>query len=511
MSEVRLVRGRWIVTGGTAADSVLHDAALALRGGRIEALGDWRDLRARYPQAEAIGSERVAVLPGLIDAHHHSGGVTALQQGIPDLLLEPWILMHARMRPTEVYLDTLLSAARLLRSGVTSVVDLRSGRGTAAAYAGTLRRALQAYDEAGLRAALAAGLSDQSHLVAGKGEDEKFLAALPADLRRHAEALLPGPHDLGEDDYFAIMEEIGRETADHPRLDLWFGPPGPQWVSDGFLQRIAERAEAADVGIQTHVTESIYEKLHGPRFYGQDTLAHLRDLGVLSPRFSIAHGVWLSEREIEILAETGAAVSHNPSSNLRLRAGIAPVNALIEAGVTVALGMDGTSLNDDEDMFTEMRLALRLHRTPVLGGPAPSVARIFEMATAGGARLLRKEATLGRLAPGFAADLVLIDLERVTWPWTAPEIDPRELLVLRARAGDVDTVLIAGEVVLQGGRPTRFDPAAAGKELAERLAREAYPKERAELVARLLPHLEAYYQAWEMPALEPYSVYNSKR
>ncbi|MCH8154409.1 MAG: amidohydrolase family protein, partial [Proteobacteria bacterium] len=305
--------------------------------------------------------------------------------------------------------------------------------------------------------------------------------------------------------------DIGRETADHPRLDLWFGPPGPQWVSDSFLQRIAERAEAADVGVQTHVTESIYEKLHGPRFYGQDTLAHLRDLGVLSPRFSIAHGVWLTEREIEILAETGAAVSHNPSSNLRLRAGIAPVNALLEAGVTVALGMDGTSLNDDEDMFTEMRLALRLHRTPMLGGPAPSVARIFEIATAGGAKLLRKEATLGRLAPGFAADLVLVDLERITWPWTAPEIDPRELVVLRARAGDVDTVLIAGEVVLEGGQPTRFDPAEAGKELAERLAATAYPRERAALVARLLPHLEAYYQAWEMPQLTPYSLYNSRR
>ncbi|MCH6588607.1 MAG: amidohydrolase family protein, partial [Proteobacteria bacterium] len=160
---------------------------------------------------------------------------------------------------------------------------------------------------------------------------------------------------------------------------------------------------------------------------------------------------------------------------------------------------------------TEMRLALRLHRTPILGGPAPSVARIFEIATAGGARLLRKETTLGRLAPGFAADLVLIDLERITWPWTAPEIDPRELVVLRARAGDVDTVLIAGEVVLEGGQPTRFDPAEAGKELAERLAATAYPRERAALVARLLPHLEAYYQAWEMPQLTPYSLYNARR
>ncbi len=197
MSEVRLVRGRWIVTGGAGDDAVLDDAAVALRGGRIEALGGWRELHRRYPQAEVIGSDRVAVLPGLIDAHHHSIGVSGLQQGIPDLLLEPWILMHARARPSDAYLNTLLSAARLLRSGVTSVVDLCGGHGTAEAYGAQLRRRLQAYDEAGLRVALAPGLTDQSHIVSGRGEDERFLSRLPEDLRRHE----PVPH------YFELLEK----------------------------------------------------------------------------------------------------------------------------------------------------------------------------------------------------------------------------------------------------------------------------------------------------------------
>ncbi len=510
MSDQLLIRGRWVITGGADADSVLSDAAVAVIDGRIYNLGPWTELRARYPNAEVIGSDRVAVMPGLINAHHHSYGVSTLQQGVPDLLLESWIVSLTRLRPTDIYLNTLLSSARMLQSGVTSLVEVRGGRGTAEQYAGNVRRALQAYDEAGLRVAFAAGLSDQSHLVAGKGEDERFIATLPAEARAYAKALLPTANDLREDDYFAVMDEIWRETRDHPRIDLWFGPPGPQWVSDAFMQRIAERAEAYDVGIQTHVTESIYEKLHGPRFYGKDTLAHLRELGVLSPRFSIAHGVWLSEAEIGILAETGAAVSHNPSSNLRLRAGIAPLNALLEAGATVALGMDGTSLGDDDDMFTEMRLALRLQRTPVLDGPAPGAAQIFEMATTGGAKLLRREATVGRLAPGAAADLVLVDLERITWPWVAPEADPRDLLILRAQVRDVDTVLIAGEVVFQDGRPTRFDPAEAGQELAARLAAEPYPEAAARLVEALLPRVEAYYRGWEMPELEPYSVTNSK-
>ena len=271
------------------------------------------------------------------------------------------------------------------------------------------------------------------------------------------------------------------------------------------------QAEVYDTGIQTHVAESVYEKLHGPRDYGKPTMLHLRDLGVLSPRFSIAHGVWLTEAEIAVLAETGAAISHNPSSNLRLRVGIAPLNALLESGATVALGMDGTTLDDDEDMFAEMRVALRLNRTPRLGTPAPSPARILEMATAGGARLLRKDTELGRLAPGYAADLVLIDLERVTWPWVAPEVDPRDLLLLRAKAGDVDTVLIGGEIVLKGGRPTRFDVAEAGRSLADKLAKSPYPAEAAALVAALSPHVEAYYSAWEMPEPLPFVAYNSRR
>lgn len=511
MTETKIIRGRWVITGGAEDDPVLSDGAVAVEGDSIAAVGPWADLRQRYPDAAVIGSADTAVMPGLINAHHHSSGVSSLQQGVSDLLLEAWLLALRRGRPTDVYLNTLLSSARLLRTGVTSVVDVHSGRDTADGYADGVRRALQAYDESGMRVAFAAGFSTQSLIVAGAGEDETFLAGLPADARRYAEHLLPKPGDMTEDEYFAIMDEHWQAHRAHPRIDLWFAPPGPQWVSDAFMQRSAEQAATYDAGLQTHVTESIYEKLHGPRFYGKPTMLHLHDLGVLSPRFSIAHGVWLTDAEIEIMAETGAAVSHNPSSNLRLRAGIAPLNALLAAGTTTALGMDGTTLNDDEDMFTEMRLAMRLHRTPLLATPAPEPRQVFEVATAGGAQLLGKENRLGRLDAGYAADLVVLDLDHITWPWVAPECDGRDLILMRARASDVDTVLVNGEVVLKHGKPTRFDAAAAGREMAERLAREAYPQEGAELAAVLWPHIEAYYLGWELPAFTPYIQYNSSQ
>ena len=205
------------------------------------------------------------------------------------------------------------------------------------------------------------------------------------------------------------------------------------------MQRIAERAEALDTQVQTHCNESLYEKLHGERFYGRPTMAHLGRLGVLSPRFSIAHGVWLNDTEIKIMQRTGAAVSHNPSSNLRLRAGIAPLNALLEAGVTVTLGMDGATLDEDEDFLTELRLALRLNRVPQLEAAVPSTA---QLATRGGAALMGKAVQIGTLAAGHKADLLVLNLARIMHPWVAPEADPLELIALRARRDDIETVMV---------------------------------------------------------------------
>ena len=511
MNDATLVRGRWVISGGREDDPVLSDAAIRIEDGTIAEVDDWETLRNRHPDTALLGSDRVAIMPGMVNAHHHSNGVSAIQQGIEDRLLESWLLSLSLGRRLSPRLATLLSAARLLRTGVTSVVDVHSDRGTAEAYAANVGEALAAYDDAGIRVAFAAGLMTQCFLVSGAGEDENFLAALPDDdLRRFAARRLPSPDNLGEDDYFGIMDDMWRRYQGHDRIDVWYAPPGPQWVSDAFMQRIAEQAETRDTGVQTHVSESFYEMLHGPRHYGKPTVRHLFDLGVLGPRFSIAHGVWLTEPEIELMAQTGAAVSHNPSSNLRLRAGIAPLNGMLAAGVTVGLGMDGTTINDDEDYFDEMRLAMRLHRTPRFDGPAPEPTQVLEMATTGGARLMRKDDTLGAIVPGRVADLVLIDLDRVAWPWVSPEADPRELLLMRAGAGDVDTVLVGGEVVLRDGRPTRFDLDEVGREAAEMLDSQTFRSEDARLVERLREHVEAHYLNWETPDLVPWTAYNAR-
>lgn len=506
-TETTLVRGRWVIPAWDEA--VLEDAAVVVQGGRIAALQPWAAARAAHPGAAILGSEHAAILPGLINAHHHSQGLSSIQMGLPDRLLEPWLLTWAAIRDGDRHLETLLSAARLLATGVTTAVDLWTGGGDQDGLAAAVRASRRGYDEAGLRVAFAPGFRARSFLVWGEGEDERFIAALPAPLQPAARRLLPPP--LSEAAYLELMEDLVGEARGAARFALWYQAPGPQWVSDRFLQAIAERAAAHDTGLQSHVSESLYEKLHGPRDYGRDTVLHLERLGVLSPRFSIAHGVWLNEAEIAAMARSGAALAHNPGSNLRLQAGIAPVLALEAAGVTVGLGMDATTLDDDDDMLAEMRLALRLHREPMLGRPGLAPRDALRLATAGGARLMRREAALGRLAPGRAADLVVIDMRRACWPWTAPEADPVALVLLRARQGDVACVLVEGEVVHRDGRPTRFDLDAAARELAGRMAAAAFPDERAAAVRAILPHLEAWYRGWPLPPLSPYATLNSRR
>ncbi|MEM1251020.1 MAG: amidohydrolase family protein [Cyanobacteria bacterium P01_H01_bin.21] len=504
MTDSLLVRGRWVFTGETT----LTDGAIAIQNDTILDVGSWQTLQANYPDAKVLGSESFAVMPGLINAHHHSNGVPNSLQGIEDDFLELWLFANIGLRTQDPQLKTLLSIAQLLQSGVTSVVDVASMGGSANDCLENLKGRLHAYEQAGMRVALTPGIRYESMLV--HGEDDAFLASLPADLRQRLQTLMPMDQPLSRVDHVELISELVKQYQPHPHIDVWFGPPGPQWVGDELLVQMVDAAERLGTHVQTHALESFYEKLMGSRLYGKSVIAHLNDLGVLSPRFSIAHGVWLTETDIAILAKTGAAVSHNPSSNLRLRAGMAPLTAMLAGGATVGLGMDGTTLGDDEDMFSEMRLASRLQRSPKINSPAPSYNDIFHVATAGSAKLMGKAQQLGTLAPGYQADMVLVKCDRITWPWVSPEANPLHVLLMRAKATDVDTVLVNGKVVLRSGMPTGFDLKEVGQTIAQQL--EAAPNRDSyrTLAAELIPYLSKWYAQWEVPSLSSYAAFNSR-
>ena len=187
---------------------------------------------------------------------------------------------------------------------------------------------------------------------------------------------------------------------------------------------------------------------------------------------------------------------HNPSSNLRLRAGPAPVLALRAAGVRVGLGMDGTTLADDEDMFQEMRLARHLNQTPTVDGPALEARDVLSMATREGAAITRRPNVSGTLAVGSKADLTVIDTRRMTFPWVAPDIDPIDLIVRRGRAEDVRQVIIGGRTVWLDGAPAGFDADAVARQLADQAAEASRHTGRDPGLEALRQAVVAWYAAW---------------
>jgi len=506
MSRQRsIVRGGWLFAG----HEWLHGGAVVLEGERIIEVGHWQEIARSYPGVPVYGTQHHMVIPGLINAHHHSGGIPQSLHGVKDDTLEPWLLSTLGMRPEDAYLASALSAARLLKSGVTSVVDMTVVGSEKEAREDTEAR-LRAYRDAGLAAAVAPGMLQKSFLVSGDGEDERFLASLPAALKRRVREQIPLAAGMSADEYLQCISSLADQWNGAELQQVWFGPPGPQWSEPELLKRIVSTAEQHTLRIQTHALESFHEKLEGLRSHGIGTVEWLHSLGVLSPRLTLAHGVWLTEREIQLLAKTGTAVSHNPSSNLRLRAGTAPLNALRGAGVPLALGLDANGINDDDDMFTEMRMALRLHRSPGMSADTPEPTDIFRMATEGGAGLLGAEEYLGRLAEGYRGDVVLLDTRRMFRPWYEEHADPLTLLLTRARAEDVDSVWVAGRPAVRGGTVLGIDEAQCAEALAEQLRETPTPDRLRGVIDELKPYLREWYRRWEHPTLEPYAAFNSR-
>ena len=314
---------------------------------------------------------------------------------------------------------------------------------------------------------------------------------------------------LPEEEYLEVIKDLHCEFDGHDAIDIWYGPQGPQWTSRGLLEKIAEQAESLGTNIQTHALESYIDKIEGHRSYGKSTIAYLDELGFLSPRLSMAHGTWLSQSDIETLAARGVNLIHCPSSNLRARQGIAPLNAAMQAGLLVALGMDGLTINDDDDLFNEMRLALQLHRTPEYDGRAPTTQEIVRMVTTDAARVMNRANEIGKLAPGYKADVLVLDLKEVVWPWVSEDADPLAIIVQRAHKGDVDKVLVNGAVAFEDAHPTGFDLNETVREIVEFM--DAHPPNETmrNLNVRLAPLLVDWYQSWGKPEFVPFIDYNS--
>ena len=364
-----LIRGKYVITSPKADGSdLLTDGAVLEENGFIQDVGAFEQLRQRHPDAKELGGNQYIVLPGLVNAHHHGNGLSPLHLGVPDGPLEPWIVQRMGSKPVDIYLSAAYAAIKLLQSGTTTVM-LNQSAGSAARLDEDSQAMLGGFRDAGLRVCYSLGYRHQNRIV--YEDDATFLKRLPAEVSRAVQAVLDAGH-IPVDEYFSFYDRIiPALTEERDRVRVAMSPSNLQWCSDGLLRDIKAYATSKKLPIHMHLLETVYQKEYALRTFGKSAVAHLADLQFLGTDVSIAHAVWLTEADIRMVADSGTQVCHNASSNLKLQSGIAPVQPLLSRGVTVALGTDSMSLNDDDDLFQDMRLVAQLHRNSGLDSTAP--------------------------------------------------------------------------------------------------------------------------------------------
>ena len=229
---------------------------------------------------------------------------------------------------------------------------------------------------------------------------------------------LPPSGALTGDNFVKVVSDFYTKH-NGPMSRIGFGPIAPQWSTKDLLVEVRKAADELGTPIHIHAVQSIFQKVYGLESLGKTLIEHMHDIGFLGKGLVIGHCTWPTEADIELLASTKTAVTHHPSCNLRVRNGISPVFQMLQAGVLVGLGMDGKSINDDDDMIQEMKVCFLLQRLPSLELDSPhlSARQVFQMATQNNADLLGYENELGRLEPGKFADLVLLDYEEMCRPF----------------------------------------------------------------------------------------------
>ncbi len=466
-----LIRNALLVTMNDQND-IVDPGSIVIDGSRLCYVGP-TESTPEGPFDRTIEAEHMIAMPGMVNAHCHSPANLARGM-MPGKPLEIWRAYYRAslrgMREEDFYASALLGGMEMLKNGATTVLDHFAGNSSCRFMgAGGAIRAMRAL---GLRHVASLTMTDKNYedtiplgdTDPGLNEEIKRMSANEA---KSARAWL--------DDCSAFIESF------HDPEKLTTCCPGPSAVqrcSDELLRGCAEMACQKALPLHIHLAETKAQAVQGRNIYGHSLLRHLDSLGILNPNLSCAHSIWIEEDDVNLFAERGVTPVHNPASNLRIGSGLAPVKRFIAAGVPVALGTDGAASNDGQNMFDAVRLAVLIHNQAgsdfsqwVM--PAQGLA----MATRNGARALGLDT--GMLAAGKLADLVLLRRDRAAF---TPLNDVVSQLVFCENGSDVETVIVNGEVVVEGGRLVKIDESEV-LGLAEQARKRLDPSIQRELAA----------------------------
>ena len=437
---------------------------LLLRAGRALTPGaDWHD----PPQVDiAVAGDKIAgicpayrledgrsleminacdhlVLPGFVNAHYHSHDILA-KGTLEEVPLESWRLyalppQYPPRSVEEIYARTLLGALECLRSGMTTIQDMLTLYPYEERH---MAAVMKAYQEVGIRVVFALQYADRKGIETVPFWKDTF----PSELHPLLSTAAEPERQL---DLIGHFETTRLKPEPPARVSWALGPSAPERCSAALMQRTIELARRYDIPVYTHIYESrgmaLQARLTLPEYSGL-LIRRLAAEGVLDPRLNLAHSVWLSREEIDLLAEHGTGVVLNPQGNLKMKCGIAPIRTLQDAGVRIGLGCDNCSCSDAQNMFMAMKLFTLLAAvSDPIPGPPQAVAAL-RAATEAGAEGARLGDTLGRIAPGFKADLTLIDTRDPTF--SPMNSAARALVHIEAGRG-VRHVIVDGKVVVR--------------------------------------------------------------
>ena len=493
----KLIIAKKILLGfdGLGRAEIVEGHAIFVKNNKINEIGPTSVLRQKYKEIPEIGGENLFAMPGLVNAHHHLG-VTPFQLGAQDHPLELWFAERLKMRNVPPTLDTLYSAFEMISSGVTTVQHLQSrAPGNLASVLDQSNKIIAAYKQIGMRASYSFALRDQNRMI--YDSDENCLALLPPKhrptLKKYFESF-----SLSISEQLEIFNILTEQHAKNNLIEIQLAPSNLHWLSDKALETISKVAIDTGAKIHMHLLETPYQAEYARRRTGQSALEYIDKFGLLGPQLTIGHGVWMTEDDADLLAESGGCLCHNCSSNLRLKSGRADLSSLLSKNIPIALGIDEAGINDDRDMLQEMRLAYTLHRRPGHSSLNPSAAEILRMATEHGAASTPFSGKIGRLEKGLFADILLLDLQSLAFPYQDFDIPLLDIIVRRAKRKSVDTVIIDGNVVFNKGKFTRVDEDALLEEISKVLSRAKTPEEveLRELSEIIMPAVKNFYSGW---------------
>ena len=410
MNKLLLESGKYLNPSGEAVSG-----DIGIENGKILFCGT---RPAGWQADEVIDCRNSFTTPGFVNAHTHAA-MTLFRSYADDMALLDWLQQkiwpaEAKLVAEDVYWGTQLAIAEMLASGTTAFADMYF----------FMDQVAKACQETGMRASLSRGLIEAD----GPQQDQRF-----------------------EENEQLFVDYHGAADG---RITVMLGPHAPYTCPPECMKKVVAMAQRLGAEIHVHLAETQWEVDQSMKKYGKSPVAVLNELGVFERGTLAAHCVWVSPEDIEILAAKKVRVVHNPASNMKLASGAAPVAAMLAAGVTVALGTDGATSNNNLDMLEEVRLASFLQKLNRMDPTVLPTRQVLALATQGGAAALGQADSLGKIAPGYKADLAIFDMSAPHW---CPQHDLASILAYAANAADVSHTLVDGRVLYRKGEFTTLD------------------------------------------------------